>query len=248
MTHPQKPRIIAHRGDSANFPENTMAAFNAALAQPIDGIELDVQLTRDGIPVVFHDRNLKRVAGLNKAIHECSYSELCKLDVGSWFAPQFSAERIPTFQEVLKRIAPHTDLLVEIKHRASVGWNLHAAMTIVECIVQSEYADRCWVLAYDFQILKEVSQRSKTIRWVWNTDRPRHQTDDIWLSAYSVQISGINPGFTTKAHQRTKQVFCFTCNSADQVQRALAANCDAIMGDDPSRLRSLCNDYARAQT
>ena len=246
MTHPQTPRIIAHRGDSANFPENTIAAFKAALAEPIDGIELDVQLTRDGVPVVFHDRNLKRVAGLNKAIHECSYSELSKLDVGAWFAPQFSGQRIPALQEVLDLIAPHAELLVEIKHRASRNWNFHAAKTIVDRIAGSNHADRCWVLAYDFQILREVSQRSQTIRWVWNTDRPRHQTDDLWLSAYSVHVTGINPEFTTKSHLRTKQVFCFTCNRVEQVQRALAANCDVIMGDDPARLRRLCDDHVRA--
>ena len=80
------PLIIGHRGASADAPENTMAAFREAIAVGADGIEFDVRLTRDGVPVVIHDSTLRRTGGLPQRIAEITQSELATIDVGSWFA------------------------------------------------------------------------------------------------------------------------------------------------------------------
>src|ERR1044072_5920589 len=94
------PLIIGHRGASAVAPENTMAAFREAIAVGADGIEFDVRLTRDGVPVVIHDSTLRRTGGLSLRIAELTWAEVAKVDVGSWFSRSFANETVPSLAEL----------------------------------------------------------------------------------------------------------------------------------------------------
>lgn len=96
------PLIIAHRGGSAHAPENTLAAFRAAVDAGADGIEFDVQLAADGVPVVIHDTDLRRTASVDKRVADLTSVQLSKTDVGSWFAAQFRAETVPTLEQTLQ--------------------------------------------------------------------------------------------------------------------------------------------------
>jgi glycerophosphoryl diester phosphodiesterase len=104
------PKIIAHRGASALAPENTLASFRKAIEAGADGIELDVRLSKDGVPVVIHDPTLLRTAGMNKSVAELTAEELSLVDAGSWFnaayparaRTEFSSEGIPSLYAVLQ--------------------------------------------------------------------------------------------------------------------------------------------------
>jgi len=102
------PWIIAHRGARTEAPENTYAAFDKALTYNLDGIELDVQLTRDGVPVLYHDRTLYKISGLRKYISDLTYDELLSHDFGAWYSPAFSGETILTLKETLERYVHRT--------------------------------------------------------------------------------------------------------------------------------------------
>lgn len=95
--------LIAHRGYSADAPENTLAAFDLAIARGFLHIETDVQLTSDGVPVLFHDKELDRHTNGQGYLAETSYQELLQLDAGSWFGPQFSGQQVPTLADFLAR-------------------------------------------------------------------------------------------------------------------------------------------------
>src|SRR6056297_841327 len=97
--------IWAHRGASAVAPENTLAAFTAALQAGADGIELDVHLTRDGVPVVMHDETVDRTTNGSGRIRDLSHAEIDDLDAGSWFGPRWRGEKIPTLEKVLVAFA-----------------------------------------------------------------------------------------------------------------------------------------------
>ncbi|HET6851924.1 MAG TPA: glycerophosphodiester phosphodiesterase family protein, partial [Pyrinomonadaceae bacterium] len=84
------PLIIGHRGASAVAPENTIAAFKEAIAVGADGVEFDVRLTRDRVPVVIHDSTLRRTAGLQRRVADLTWAELEQVDVGSWFDRKFA--------------------------------------------------------------------------------------------------------------------------------------------------------------
>ncbi len=126
MTNKQEhvPLIIAHRGDSAHAPENTIAAFRKAVDSGADGVEFDVRLSKDGVPVVIHDATLTRIAGIDKRVADLTEDELSRVDAGSWFSavyptkarPEFAAEGVPTVRSVLQLLeAVRGPIYVELK-------------------------------------------------------------------------------------------------------------------------------------
>ncbi len=104
MTPHLRPEIIAHRGYSARAPENTVAALEAALAAGTDAVEFDVQTAACGTPVLFHDPMLGRTTNGVGPLRRRPLAQLKALDAGSWFAPAFAGERIPTQEEALRRL------------------------------------------------------------------------------------------------------------------------------------------------
>lgn len=110
------PYVIAHRGISARAPENTAAAFGLAFRHPaIKMIELDVRLSRDGSPVVIHDRTLQRTTTGNGAVRNYTLDELLSFDAGSWFHPSFAGERIPVLLDVLRAARGTCWVNIELK-------------------------------------------------------------------------------------------------------------------------------------
>ncbi|MDA1189687.1 MAG: glycerophosphodiester phosphodiesterase family protein [Chloroflexi bacterium] len=103
--------LIAHRGASGEAPENTFAAFILALAHQADGVEADVRLSSDGVPILIHDPRLDRTAGQPGQVADKDYSDLAPLDVGSWKDAKFAAERMPRLDEVVRWSADNQVLL-----------------------------------------------------------------------------------------------------------------------------------------
>lgn len=101
---PGPAEIIAHRGYSAQAPENTLAAIEAALAAGADAVEFDLHVSADGVPVLFHDGTLTRTTDGVGAVRKRTFDELRSLDAGSWFSPAFTGEPIPSFAEALSRL------------------------------------------------------------------------------------------------------------------------------------------------
>ena len=112
MSHAE---IIAHRGASAEAPENTLAAIQLAWQYGADAAEIDVQLTADGQLVAIHDETMLRTGGADWAVKDRTLAELKTLDVGSWKSPQFANERIPTLAEVLDMVPIGKRLFIEVK-------------------------------------------------------------------------------------------------------------------------------------
>ncbi len=120
----EKLLIIAHRGASAFAPENTLAAFQKAIEDGADGIEFDLRIAKDGVPVVFHDATLKRIARRENTVSSFTSEELQTFDVGSWFNlknqkkahKKFAVETIPIFLQLLDFLKDYKGLLyVELK-------------------------------------------------------------------------------------------------------------------------------------
>ena len=103
--------IIGHRGFSLIAPENTLVALNAALEQGANSLEFDVQVSADGIPVMFHDEFLNRITGTSGKVSEKTVAELKALDAGSWFGEQFAGERIPILEEAIATFKNVNDFL-----------------------------------------------------------------------------------------------------------------------------------------
>jgi glycerophosphoryl diester phosphodiesterase len=111
--------VIAHRGASAEAPENTLAAFRLGWQQG-DACELDIHLTKDGRIAVIHDATTKRTAGVDKPVVQQTLEELQALDAGGWKSPKYAGEKIPTLKEVLDLLPEKKRLYIEIKCGAEV--------------------------------------------------------------------------------------------------------------------------------
>lgn len=113
--NPSYPLIIAHRGGSGHAPENTLAAFQAAIDQGADGIELDVHLCADGEVVVIHDSDLSRTTNGEGSVYQKTLSEIKQFDAGSWFTESFTGERVPVLGEVLDLVGGKLIVNIELK-------------------------------------------------------------------------------------------------------------------------------------
>jgi len=106
---------VAHRGASAMAPENTFAAFEAAIDARASAVEMDLRMTSDGHVVVIHDSTVDRTADGTGDVDRMSADELARLDAGSWFDPRFAGERIPLLEEVFERLGGRVSLVMHIK-------------------------------------------------------------------------------------------------------------------------------------
>src|SRR5947209_6278476 len=111
----RRPYVLAHRGASAYAPENTLAAFERAIAMRADGIETDVRATRDGVLVLVHDERVDRTTDGEGRVHELSLAELQRMDAGGPFNPRFAGERVPTVELFLERYGRRLPLCLEVK-------------------------------------------------------------------------------------------------------------------------------------
>jgi glycerophosphoryl diester phosphodiesterase len=241
------PWVIAHRGASARAPENTAAAFAAALQAPIDGIELDVQMSADGIPVIHHDATLVKLGGGRRRVSSLPWRELRSLDAGAWRSERFSGERLLPLTEMLDRWGGRTWLLLEIKARPAdrdPAWHRRLTERTIDEIHRRTLGETVLLLSFDEDVLTSARQYDSQIRTVKNLDRlPIRQSQQretlTPLFAASVNVRALRSRFIDLAHHMGKPVLTYTCNDRGAVRRATTAGADAIMANDPGKLASL---------
>lgn len=250
MSQPQTmPLRIAHRGARDQAPENTRSAFERALLFPIDGIELDVRLSTDDVPFIFHDATLKRLTGHRTPVEALTRGQLEALDGGGWFHPDFSGEPLPTLAQILDLFAPRTRLLIEIKStrfRQRNGHTERLTRVVVEMLAESSRAlrsDHIYILSFNTKVLRLAHCLAPQWRFVLNAPEfspqqamllPPEDIDFLW--AVDVRIGRLTPAMTEWAKSRGLRVFTYTCNGPRQVRKALRLGVDAILSDRPGWL------------
>ncbi len=231
QTYP--PWVIAHRGFSSDYPENTLAAFDAAAAGPIQGIELDIQLTRDLVAVVYHDRTLLGIGGGRRRVRNQDWRTLARFETVR-SRDRGPSRHIPLLDQVLARYGRRCLLLLEVKRREKQWSRLQCAMDrVIEAIHRHDMRERAWILCYDLPLLEYGYERDPSLRFVWNQDKPRFEPGADFLFAYSVNIKNLNEKIVHDAHKVGKPVLTFTCNTPKQLARALSYGVNGIMSDNP---------------
>jgi len=229
-----QPWCIAHRGFSASFPENTHAAFEAALAEPIQAMELDIQLSRDRVPVIYHNRTLNMVGGGRRRVHTQTLAGLRAYDFGGWFDAGFEREALALLDEVLGRYGQRTILLLELKVRDKKRARLEQMMAIcIDLVRRHDLAGRCYLLCFDAPLLAYGHSLAPDLRYVLNQDAGKFLARAEFLHAYSVAVGGLNAAMVRRAQAAGKPVLTFTCNDEKQLARAMACGVDGIMSNDP---------------
>jgi glycerophosphoryl diester phosphodiesterase len=171
---PKSPLIIGHRGASAVAPENTLAAFARAFEDRADGIEFDVRLSRDGVPVVIHDSTLARTGAMERPVAEMNSAELVKADVGSWFnrshprlaRDEYAQQSVPTLEQVfaiLKSSRRNSVAYLELKTDKGDAY-VDLVSSVAELIAQQEIERRIVVVSFNLKALALIKELESSIR------------------------------------------------------------------------------------
>ncbi len=224
-----RPLVIAHRGASAEAPENTLAAFARALALGADGVELDVRMSRDGIPVVFHDATLSRLAGLRRRVGRLTFAELR--------AVRIAGEAIPSLADVLALIRGRILTQIELKTGAAVE-------SVARVVRQSGAADRVILASFAAEALRAAQQLAPEIPRMLIADRRRLHSaastlariDALGLSVDHRDV--VSPDFIARLHDRRRRAWCWTVNEPAAMTRLAGWGADALLSDNPALLNA----------
>jgi glycerophosphoryl diester phosphodiesterase len=228
--------IIAHRGASGQAPENTMAAFEKAVADSTDWIELDVQENADGVVIVQHDSDFKRVGRDDLKVWNATNEELRDLDVGSWFGPEFSDQRVPTLRHVLERAKGHVNVLIELKY---YGHDEQLESKVVEIVEQTGMEPHIMLMSLKReQLSKAAALRPDWTRGLLNTvsigDLTRLDLNFLALNATAASLSQIR-----RAHERDMKVYVWTVDDPVQLSVMMSRGVDGVITDRPDVARQV---------
>lgn len=241
------PRIIGHRGASWARPENTASAFDLALEEGAEGLELDLQLTRDGQVVVFHDKTLSMLGMKHRRIAQYSREELRQLDVGTWFGASYAGCRILDLDEVLDRYGGITDLFLEIKPVGEIKRPEHAqrlAELVADRVAQHDQLHRIYVLSFSDAVLRQVADSQAHLRCVRNLAKPA-ELEQISperlheMHAICVDIRHFTPEQVERVHDSARRLFAYTVDAPKELRMALELRVDAVISNMPGRARKL---------
>ena len=240
----QQTLNIAHRGASAAAPPNTLAAFEAALQLGADGIEFDVRLCVDGVPVVIHDATVDATTDGSGAVGRLTLSELKELDAGSWFDPAFAGERIPALTEVLETLGGRMLLNVELKGGALLNDRL--ARAVANAIELHDLAGHVLLSSFNPLILRRLQ------RYAPHLDTGLLTTSSAWLKSVigrAMSPSGlaalhphhtlVDQGYVRWARQHGYRVHVWTVDDPTEMRRLIRAGVDGIITNVPHVLHDV---------
>jgi glycerophosphoryl diester phosphodiesterase len=229
--------MIAHRGASGYAPENTMAGFRRALAQGVNFIETDLQLSRDARFVAIHDDTVDRTTNGQGKVHDLTLAELRKLDAGSWLGSEFAGERIPTLEEIFE-FAKKNDVLFYLELKPGGSWG--GEHTLIGALRESGQVARCVVISFDPQILASLRRIEPTLMtgllFDGQMESPIEKALEIGARQLAVRGDLVTPNLLKEARKHDLQVVCWTVNHPAHIRSLIAAGVDGIMSDYPDRL------------
>ena len=229
--------VTAHRGYSAAYPENTIPAFKGAIQVGADWAELDVQQTADGEVIVMHDSNLKRTTGLDKEVWQVTWDEIKDLDNGSWFDKKYQTVRIPTLEEVLKVCRGKIHLNIEIKPS---GHDKDLEEQVAKLLKKYHMRDTCVVSSLKYDSLRKIKQADDSIETAYITSVSYGNFTDLeYADGYSVESTLLSKSFVNKAQKAGKQIYVWTVNSEERLEKVVGMGIDTVITDDPVMAKEL---------
>jgi glycerophosphoryl diester phosphodiesterase len=233
--------IHAHRGVCTRAPENTLAAVREAIAAGADYVETDVQLSRDGVLVVVHDRDFSRLGGVATKVWELSYEEIRKIPLGRNAAPEFHSEVTPTLDDLLAEAQGRVRVNIELKfygdHQAGL------ARKVVEAVRARGMLDQVIIQCLEYDPLLEVRQLAPTVPIGYLLSFNAREPARLEVDFLSVEQNRIDRTFILGAHRRGQLVYAWTVNMAEQLGHLYDVGVDGVITDDPALARRMVEDY-----
>ena len=229
--------ITAHRGGAREAPENTLAAFQNAIDQGADWVELDVQQTADGVLVVMHDANLKRTTGLDKEFWQVTYDEIKDLDNGSWFDPAFADQRICTLEEALALCKGKIKLNIEVKPD---GHGVDLERKTVDLINAYDMRDQVAVASISYESLAKVKEIDPSMPTMYDMTLAYGSISSIeHVDYFSVDDFFVTQELVDEVQGAGKIIYAWTVNDPANMSRLIDYGIDGLVTDDIAQAREL---------
>lgn len=244
-------KIYAHRGDHRHVAENTQGAFDRSLQHAIDGIETDVQMTRDGVTVLFHDDDLSQLGHAAQRLDQLDFSSLLDMN--------FKADahaKLMTLTDFVTRYRARCELLLEIKkHPLETAEQQQQKVQQTLDIVGSDTRG-LFISSFDLDSLMTARQLVSDCPLILNLE-PEHDAqyagkllaEHPWLSGICVHISTLNPAMMNCVREQGKIIAAYTCNSETEILLALHSGIDILISDVSEKalqLKNTLNQYAQS--
>ena len=241
--------IYAHRGANKEAAENTRSAFDRALQYNIDGMETDVQLTRDEVAVLWHDRFLNKVGLPEKHIDDFDYAQLCEMDFAKHFSGSTHADGILRLQDFLAAYCMRTNLLIEIKNRdweSAVRQQLKVRQTLQH--IGDGSNGRILISSFNVESLIYAHSIAPDFPLVCNFEPEQGLVDakftiaeHPYLHGLCLHISSLNETLVAYLRGQHKSIAVYTCNSDEEISCALRLGVDILISDLPQKALQLRN-------
>ncbi len=230
-----RPLVIAHRGASGTLPENTPPAYQLAIEQRADVIEIDLHRTRDGAIVVAHDESLEGLGGRGENA-DAVFREVRALDAGG-------GERVPTLNEVLDRFGPRVPLNLELKRGTRAPYPGLEAATLA-AVVERGLMGTTLFSCFEDAVLQRLRELSGSARVALllsprNADRPLERARAVGAEALNPWVGLAKPELIEAAHAEGLAVYVFTVDAQDEMRRLLDLGVDGLFTNHPDRLRAM---------
>lgn len=228
-----KTKIIGHRGGAEGYPENTLAAFKKAVELGADGVEFDVQLTKDGEVVVIHDELIDRTMSGSGLVKEHTLKELRQLSAGEFFSPDFAAEKIPILAEVLEVVQNLEVINIELKNYLPYPELEEKVLKLVE---QFGIREQVIISSFNHYSLQKIKKLQPEIRTgallMAKIINPSDYAFKRGFDALHLHFLTADQEIVDKSHFMGMQVNVYTVNFPESVVELLAKGVDMIMTDD----------------
>jgi len=247
----RKVDIVAHRGASKDAPENTLASIELAIEQGADTIEFDVQMTKDFVPILFHDISIRRTTNVRAlvAVTSLTLEEVKSLDAGSWFSDEFVDEKIPTLEEALTLIDGRARIFIDMKNNSTAIDQL-----VVGLVEEFLMVDKTVILSkslVQLERIKELNPNIKTLLLISTFyGDPSVLINNTYVDAYGFEKSFVksSPNLIETVRQGGKKVYVWTLSDAAQIEDILQFSIDGIITSVPYVAREVIYSYRTNDT
>jgi len=238
-----RPIVIAHRGSSAEAPENTLSAFGLAVSSGADMIELDVRMTLDERLIVHHDRTLQRIAGKRTPVSALPYHSIQSLDAGSWFSSDYGSEKISLLEDVFHQVPASFPVNIEVKTDGDSRRRSLFVQRMVEILRRSHCQPHVIVSSFDHRFLASFHHAAPEfivgvlLMPVRDTRiRPkifRRRYGALWIVG---NLRQVRPNLVQRAHDEGMCVAAYTVNTIRQLVTKLRTGVDAVITNYPRHM------------
>ena len=233
--------IVAHRGAAGKAPENTLASMRMAIEDGTDWLEIDVQESADGEVMVIHDSDFMKLSNVNMKVWDGSLAEIRDIDVGGWFDPQFSAERVPTLAEVLELARGKAHVVIELKY---YGHDQQLEQRVIDIVERLDMVNEVAIMSLKYEGIQKVRalRPDWTIGLLSATAIGNLAKLDVDFLAVATGLA--TPGFVRRSQEQGKQVFVWTVNDSVSMSRMMSLGVDGIITDEPALAREVILERA----